>query len=221
MKERWTAVDQYVTDLVVQEDSALVAALEASNAAGLPAIAVSPPQGKLLSLLVRASQARRVLEIGTLGGYSTIWLARGLPSDGHLTTLELSPAHAAVATKNLERAGLADTVRVRVGPAAETLRRLREEGAPPFDVVFIDADKTGYPEYLLLVMELVHKGSVVIADNVVRDGAVADPASTDANVQAVRRYHEAVAANPRLSATVLQTVGSKGYDGLSFAVVVA
>jgi predicted O-methyltransferase YrrM len=221
MKERWTAVDRYITDLVVQEDSALIAALEASNAAGLPTIAVSPPQGKLLSLLVRVCQARRVLEIGTLGGYSTIWLARGLPADGHLTTLELSPAHAAVATTNLERAGLAAKVRVRIGPAADTLRRLREEGVPPFDLVFIDADKTGYPEYLSLVMELVHEGSMVIADNVVRDGAVADAASADANVQAVRRYHEAVAADPRLSATVLQTVGSKGYDGLSFAVVVA
>jgi predicted O-methyltransferase YrrM len=219
MKERWTAADQYITELLVQQDPVLVSALKASDAAGLPTISVSPPQGKLLSLLVRVCRASRVLEIGTLGGYSTIWLARGLPADGHLTTLELSPAHAAVATANLERAGLTELVRVRVGAARDTLRQLAAEGVRPFDLVFIDADKTGYPEYLSLVMPLVRPGSMVIADNVVRDGAVADPASTDANVLAVREYHAAVAANPRLSATVIQTVGSKGYDGLSFAVV--
>jgi predicted O-methyltransferase YrrM len=219
MRERWTAVDKYITDLLVKPDSALTAAIEASDSAGLPAIAVSPPQGKLLSLLVQACRARRVLEIGTLGGYSTIWMARGLPADGHLTTLELNPAHAAVATANLLRAGLADRVRIRVGPAAETLRQLAREGVAPFDVVFIDADKTGYPEYLSLVMDLVRRGSMIIADNVVRDGAVADPGSTDANVQAVRRFHDMVAADRRLSATVLQTVGGKGYDGFSFAMV--
>jgi predicted O-methyltransferase YrrM len=221
MQERWTEVDRYITDLVVQPDPVLGATLEASIAAGLPSIAVSPPQGKLLGLLVRACGARRVLEIGTLGGYSTIWLARGLPPDGHLTTLELSPAHAAVATANLARAGLDGRVQVRVGPARDTLRQLSEEGVPPFDLVFIDADKTGYPEYLTLVMALVHPGTMIIADNVVRDGAVADPDSTDANVRAVRQYNALVAAEPRLSATVLQTVGSKGYDGLTIALVTA
>lgn len=221
LKERWTEVDGYITELVVQQDPALTASLSDSDAAGLPTISVSPPQGKLLFILARACQARRVLEIGTLGGYSTIWLARGLPADGHLTTLELSPAHAAVASANLARAGLASVAQVRVGPAQDTLRQLVAEKTAPFDLVFIDADKTGYPEYLSLVMGLVRKGSMIIADNVVRSGAVSDPASTDVNVQAVRRYHEAVAANPRLSATVIQTVGSKGYDGLSFAVVVS
>jgi predicted O-methyltransferase YrrM len=219
MQERWTAVDRYITDLVVQPEPALAAALEASAAAGLPAISVSPAQGKLLFLLVRACQARRLLEIGTLGGYSTIWMARGLPADGHLTTLELNPAHAAVAAANLQRAGLADVVRIRVGPARDTLRQLAGEGVPPFDVVFIDADKTGYPEYLSLVMGLIRPGSVIIADNVVRDGAVADPASVDPNVQAIRQFNEMLAADRRLSSTVLQTVGIKGYDGLAFAVV--
>ena len=219
MQERWTEVDQYITDLLVQPDAVLSAALEASAAAGLPAISVSPAQGKLLFLLVQSCRARRVLEIGTLGGYSTIWLARGLPSDGHLTTLEVNPAHAAVATANLQRAGLANVVRVRVGPARDTLRQLVREGVVPFDVVFIDADKPGYPEYLSLAMGLVRRGSMIIADNVIRDGAVADPASADPNVQAVRRFNEMLAADRRLAATVLQTVGSKGYDGLAFAVV--
>ncbi|HEU5219308.1 MAG TPA: O-methyltransferase [Gemmatimonadales bacterium] len=221
MPDRWAAVDQYISDLLVQPDAVLTDAIAASDAAGLPSIAVSPSQGKMLMLLVRACRARRVLEVGTLGGYSTIWMARGLPADGHLTTLELNPTHAAVALANFQRAGLVELIRVRQGPAAESLRQLAREGVPPFDVVFIDADKTGYPEYLTLVMELVQPGSLIIADNVVRDGAVADPASTDPNVQAVRRYHEMLAADRRLSATVLQTVGSKGYDGLAFAMVMA
>ena len=219
METQWNAVDQYVTDLVVGSDDALAGALAASEAAGLPSIAVSAAQGKFLSLLVRASRARRVLEIGTLGGYSSIWLARGLDPDGRLITLELNRHHGSVATANLARAGLAEIATVRVGPAADTLRKLIAEGTEPFDFVFIDADKTGYPDYLTLVMQLVRRGSVIIADNVVRDGAVADSASADPNVQAVRRYLEMVAADPRLSATVLQTVGSKGYDGLAMAVV--
>ena len=219
METQWNAVDQYVSDLVVGSDDALAGALAASEAAGLPSIAVSAAQGKFLSLLVRASRARRVLEIGTLGGYSSIWLARGLDPDGRLITLELNRHHGSVATANLARAGLAEIATVRVGPAADTLRKLIAEGTEPFDFVFIDADKTGYPGYLTLVMQLVRRGSVIIADNVVRDGAVADSASADPNVQAVRRYLEMVAADPRLSATVLQTVGSKGYDGLAIAVV--
>lgn len=220
MQDTWTRVDEYADGLLNRPDPVLAAAVEASAAAGLPSIAVSPAQGKLLALLVRALGARRVLEIGTLGGYSTIWMGRSLPVGGHLLSLELDPAHAAVATANLARAGLAGIAAVRVGPASDSLRDLAKEGTAPFDLVFIDADKTGYPEYLDLVLPLVREGSLIIADNVVREGAVADSSSTDANVQAVRRYLDKVAAHPRLSATVLQTVGAKGYDGLALAVVV-
>ena len=219
MQDTWSRVDRYAGDLLFPADTILEAALEACTAAGLPAIAVSPAQGQFLALLVQALGARRVLELGTLGGYSTIWMGRALPPAGHLLTLELDPAHAAVATANLVRAGLAEVVTVQVGPAAETLRQLAEVGEAPFDLVFIDADKTGYPEYLELVLPLVRKGSLIIADNVVRGGAITDGSSMDPNVQAVRRYLEMVAAHPRLSATVLQTVGSKGYDGLALAVV--
>ena len=219
MQTTWARVDEYVTELLIPRDTALAAALEASAAAGLPSISVSPAQGKLLSLLVDVMGARRVLEIGTLGGYSTIWMARALPAEGQLLSLEINPAHAAVATANVARAGLSDRVTVQVGPARDTLRHLAATGAAPFDLVFIDADKPGYPEYLGLVLPLVGRGSLIIADNVVREGAVADATSSDPNVQAVRRYHELVAAHPGLSATVIQTVGIKGYDGLSFALV--
>jgi predicted O-methyltransferase YrrM len=219
MQDTWSRVDQYVAGLLAPSDPVLDAALEASAEAGLPAIAVSPAQGQLLALLVHALGARRVLELGTLGGYSTIWMGRALPLGGRLVTLELDPAHAAVATANLARAGLAEVVRVRVGPASDSLRKMAALGEAPFDFVFIDADKEGYPEYLGLVLPLVRTGSLIIADNVVREGAVADAGSTDPNVQAVRRYLELVAAHPRLSATVLQTVGSKGYDGMALAVV--
>lgn len=217
MKDTWSRVDEYIGELLIPRDEALSAALAASEAAGLPAIAVSPAQGKLLALLVRLMGARRVLEIGTLGGYSTIWMAGALPADGHLRSLEINPLHAKVAAANLERAGLSSRVTIDVGPAAETLRGLARAREAPFDLVFIDADKPGYPQYLELVLPLVRPGSLIIADNVVRDGAVADAGSADANVQAVRRYHELVAAHPRLDATVIQTVGIKGYDGLSFA----
>lgn len=220
MQDIWTRVDEYTSSLLHPSDAELAAAVEASTAAGLPAIAVSPALGQLLGVLVRAVGARRVLEIGTLGGYSTIWMGRALPAGGHLLSLELDPAHAAVATANLARAGLADVATVQVGAAAESLRRLAELGEDRYDLVFLDADKTGYPEYLELILPLVRKGSLIIADNVVRKGAVADAASTDANDQAIRRYLELVAAHPRLSAAVLQTVGNKGYDGLAFAVVV-
>ena len=219
MPDTWTRVDDYLTGLLNPPDPALSAALEASAEAGMPAISVSAAQGKLLALLVQALGARRVLELGTLGGYSTIWMARALPPGGHLVSLELNPVHARVAAANLTRAGLDDRVTVRVGPASESLRDLAGEGGGPFDLVFIDADKPGYPEYLALIMPLVKSGSLIIADNVVREGAVADPESADRNVQAVRRYHELVAAHPKLSGTVLQTVGVKGYDGLAFALV--
>jgi predicted O-methyltransferase YrrM len=215
----WTSVDEYISSLCLPADPVLDAAVEASEAAGLPSIAVSPAQGKLLYLLALTRQAHSILEIGTLGGYSSIWLARALPPEGRLVTLELSPVHAEVARANIERAGLRAQVEVRVGPALETLPRLAAEGGGPFDVVFIDADKPGYPDYWPWALRLAHRGTLIVADNVVRDGAVADANSTDANVQGVRRYLECVAAEPRVASTVLQTVGVKGHDGLSVAVV--
>ncbi len=218
-QDRWTAVDSYISDLLVRPDQALDAALEGSDAARLPAIQVAANQGKLLHLLARLQGARSILEIGTLGGYSAIWLARALPADGRLTTLELDPRHAEVARANIARAGLAERVDIRVGPASETLARLASQGAGPFDLVFIDADKEGYPDYLGWALRLTRPGSLIVADNVVRDGAVIDPASDDPRVQAVRRFLEVLAAEPRLDATVIQTVGSKGYDGLAFALV--
>jgi predicted O-methyltransferase YrrM len=215
----WTSVDEYVASLFIPKDPALDAAVAASEAAGLPAIAVSPAQGKLLYVLALALRARRILEIGTLGAYSTIWLARALPPEGRVVTLELDPTHAAVARANLARAGLTHQVEVRLGPALETLPRLAEEGAGPFDLVFIDADKPGYPHYWRWALRLSRPGTLIVADNVVRQGAVADAGSADANVQGVRRYLECVAAEPGVTGTVLQTVGVKGYDGLSLAVV--
>ena len=218
-QDRWTAVDSYINDLLVRPDAALEAALEGSEAAGLPAIQVAANQGKLLHLLVRLQGARTILEVGTLGGYSTIWLARALPADGRLVTLELDPTHAEVASANIARAGLVARVEVRVGPASESLSRLTQEGVEPFDMVFIDADKEGYPDYLDWALRLTRPGSLIVADNVVRGGALMDPASSDPRVQAVRRFIELVAAEPCLDATVIQTVGSKGYDGLAFALV--
>ena len=214
----WTAVDGYIENLFLPDDPALTAALADSAAAGLPEIAVSPAQGKLLTLLARAAGARRILEIGTLGGYSAICLARALPPDGRLVTLELIPRHAEVARANIARAGLAERVEVRVGPAAESLAHLAAEGAPPFDLIFIDADKPSYAAYLEGVMPLARPGALLIADNVVRQGRILDPGD-DANAQGARRFNERLAADPRLSAVVLQTVGSKGYDGLAIAVV--
>jgi predicted O-methyltransferase YrrM len=216
---QWTAVDDYLTDLVVQPDPALEAARTASREAGLPDIAVSPPQGKLLFLMARLQRAKSILEIGTLGGYSAIWLARALPPGGRLITLEADAKHAEVARANLARAGLAGVTEVRLGKALDTLPLLAQERGT-FDLIFIDADKIGYPDYWVWALRLSRPGSLIVADNVVRDGAVVDPGSTDASVQAVRRYHELVAAEPRVTATVIQTVGAKGYDGLSFALVV-
>lgn len=211
----WTAVDRYFTDLLIAPDPVLDAALAASEAAGLPPHNVAPNQGKLLQLLVRLQNARRVLEIGTLGGYSTIWMARGLPDDGMLVTLEADPHHAAVARANITHAGLTHRVDLRVGPALQTLPLLRTQ--PPFDLVFIDADKPNNPHYLEWAMKLVRPGALLIADNVVRGGAVADAGSTDPNVVGVRHFLELVANDPRLDATALQTVGSKGYDGFAIA----
>jgi predicted O-methyltransferase YrrM len=210
-RERSAEVDRYVTDLLVRQDTALAAALEASAAAGLPPHDVSPPQGKLLELLAKAVGAHAILELGTLGGYSTIWLARALPPGGRLVTLEVEPRYAEVARANLARAGLAGVVEVRVGPALETLPQL----GGPFDLIFLDADKAESPDYLEWALRLSRPGTLIVADNVVRGGAVADAASDDPRVRGIRRFNELVAAEPRLEATVIQTVGSKGWDGFA------
>jgi predicted O-methyltransferase YrrM len=219
MKEQWAAVDSYITDLFVPSDPVLDAALQASTAAGLPQISVSPNQGKLLMILAKSKGAKSILEIGTLGGYSTIWLARALPTDGCLISLEADPKHAEVARGNIARAGLSRIVDVRVGLALDTLPKLAAEAKDPFDLIFIDADKPGYPEYLKWAVKLSRRGSLIIADNVVRNGDIVDSASSDANVQGMRRFNELLASEPRVTATEIQTVGSKGYDGLAFAVV--
>jgi predicted O-methyltransferase YrrM len=218
-KERWTAVDQYFTDLLVPPDSALEEALRASAAAELPAISVTPNLGKLLMLLAQVHGARNILEIGTLGGYSTIWLARALPKGGRLITLEAEKKHADVARANIARAGLADVVEVIVGRAVDTLPRLEAEGRGPFDLIFIDADKPSNPDYFAWSLKLSRRGSLIIIDNVVRDGTVIDAASDDPSVQGVRRMNEMLAAERRVSATAIQTVGSKGYDGFAIALV--
>jgi predicted O-methyltransferase YrrM len=218
-KDLWTAVDRYFGDLLVDDDPALEAALAASDAAGLPAIQVAPNQGKLLHLLARLMGARTVLELGTLGGYSTIWMARALPAGGRLVTIEASPTHAEVARENVARAGLADVVELRVGAALDVLPRVAAEDRGPFDFVFIDADKANIPEYFSWALELTRPGSLIIVDNVVRDGAVIDADSGDASIQGVRRFAAQLAAERRVSATVLQTVGGKGYDGFALAVV--
>ncbi|HUH15760.1 MAG TPA: O-methyltransferase [Gaiellaceae bacterium] len=220
-QERWTAVDRYLDGLLVPPDPVLEAARAAAAAAGLPAHEVAPNQGKLLQLLARLQRARAILELGTLAGVSTIWLGRALPEDGRLVTLEADPVYAAVARDNIARAGLADVVEIRVGRAADSLAELVDEGSTPFDLVFVDADKAGNPEYLGWALALTRPGSLIVADNVVRGGAVADPESSDLSVQGIRRFLELVAAEPRLSATAIQTVGVKGHDGLAFALVVA
>jgi predicted O-methyltransferase YrrM len=217
--DQWTAVDRYFTDLLVTPDPALDAALQASAAAGLPAINVAPNQGKFLHLLARISGARRILEIGTLGGYSTIWLARALPADGRLVTLELEPKHAEVARANFARAGLADRVELRLGPAQDLLPQLAAEKGGPFDLIFIDADKASTPDYFAWALKLSRRGSVIVVDNVVRNGAVIDADSNDPSVRGVRRFNQMLAAETRVSATAMQTVGSKGYDGFAIGIV--
>ena len=218
-QEVWNAVDSYITNMLVGSDASLDAALQASADAGLPPIAVAPNQGKLLHLLALASRARNILEIGTLGGYSAIWLARALPSDGRLITLEADPKHAEVAQANIDRAGLAELVEIRLGAALDTLPELATEAAGPFDLVFIDADKPSTPEYVSWALRLSRPGSLIVIDNVVRDGTVADAASDDASVQGMRRANELLASDPRVTATALQTVGTKGYDGFAIGFV--
>ncbi|GHG07652.1 O-methyltransferase [Streptomyces albogriseolus] len=219
----WNAVDDWFTGRLLGDDpdEALAAALRDSDAAGLPPIAVSPLQGKLLQLLARLTGARRVLEIGTLGGYSTIWLGRALPADGRLVTLEYDPRHAEVAVRNIARAGLAGRVEVRVGPALESLPKLADEQPPPFDLVFIDADKANNPHYVEWALRLTAAGSLIVLDNVVRGGRVADPENTDPDVVGTRAALDLFGSHPRLDATAVQTVGAKGYDGFALARVVA
>jgi predicted O-methyltransferase YrrM len=212
-QEQWTAVDRYINEMLVPSDAALNAAVAASAAAGLPAIQVAPNQGKLLMLLAQLQGARNILEIGTLGGYSTIWLAKSLPKDGRLITLEFDPKHAEVARGNIARAGLSSIIQLILGPALESLPKL----TGPFDFIFIDADKANVPEYFTWSLKLSRPGSLIIVDNVVRDGKVTDAASRDESVQGIRRFYAMLAAEKRVTATAIQTVGSKGYDGFAIA----
>jgi len=214
-QELWSGVDEYISALLLPSDAALDGALKASQEAGLPAINVAPNQAKFLALLAQIQGARRILEVGTLGGYSAIWLARALPADGRLITLEQDPKHAQVAQHNLEHAGVAGLVQIRVGRAIDSLAALVNEGALPFDFVFIDADKQSIPEYFQWSLKLTRPGSVIVVDNVVRRGAVLDDRSADVNVRGVRRFNELVAKTSSVSATALQTVGSKGHDGFA------
>ncbi len=216
-EEKWSAVDEYVGGLLAPHDQALEATLSAGADAGLPQIQVSPPQGKLLHLLAKTIGASRILEFGTLAGYSTIWLGRALPADGRLITLEADSAYAEVARQNIARAGLGEIVDLRVGPALDTLPQLEAEGAGPFDLTFIDADKVHSPEYFAWSLERTCPGGLIVVDNVVRDGTLAESDSDDPTTRAQRHLHEMLAADPRLTATTIQTVGGKGYDGFTIA----
>jgi predicted O-methyltransferase YrrM len=216
-QELWTAVDRFVNDTLIPQDPVLDAALADGDTAGLPAISVTPAQGKLLMLLARIQGARRILELGTLAGYSTIWLARGLPADGRLISLEVDENAVRVSRANVERAGLSDRVEIRHGDALAALEALANDGAEPFDLVFIDADKDRYPLYLPWVVRLTRPGGVIVGDNVVRDGTVVDPSKGDAGSAGVHRLHELLATEDRLEATTIQTVGDKGYDGFTLA----
>jgi predicted O-methyltransferase YrrM len=218
-RDLWTAVDEYISGVQIPSDAALDAALAANAAAGLPGIDVAPNQGMLLELLARIQGASSILELGTLGGYSTIWLARALPPGGRLVTLESVEHHADVARENIARAGFADVVELRLGAALETLPQLVAEGYAPFDMIFLDANKDSYPEYFAWALELSRPGTLIVADNVVRGGRVADPDNDNPYVAGARRFIELVGAEPRVSATTIQTVGSKGYDGFTLAVV--
>ena len=215
----WEAIDAYIADNFLDDDPALDAALKASEAAGLPAIQVAPLQGKLLMMLAAAMAARNILEIGTLGGYSTIWLARGLAEGGRLITLDMNPDYAATARSNIAKAGLADRVEVRVGAALDTLPKLHAEGAGPFDLIFIDADKPSTPDYFDWAVKLARKGSLIIVDNVVREGAILAAQSENKHVKGLRGFYARAAADPRVTATAFQTVGNKGHDGLALLLV--
>ena len=217
--DRWAEVDEFVGATISPDDETLRHTVERCKAAGLPAIQVSPPQGKLLHLMARSIGARSVLEFGTLGGYSSIWIGRALPDGGRLTTLEADPAYAEVARENIAEAGLSDLVELRVGPALETLPKLEAEGAGPFDLVFIDADKVNTPEYFAWALDHTRPGALIVADNVVRDGTLAEADSDEPTTVAQRRLHEQLAGDPRVSATTIQTVGVKGYDGFTLGLV--
>lgn len=218
-QELWSAVDKYFNEMAVGSDAALDAAAAAAEAAQLPPVAVTPAYGKLLHLMVRAQGAKRVLEIGTLAGYSTIWLARAVPADGHVLTLEANPKHAEVARANLIRAGLIDRVEIRVGAARDTLPQLVRDHGPPFDFIFIDADRPNVADYFDWAIRLARSGSVIIVDNVVRKGRVLDTSNSDAEIAGVRRFVERVTTDARVTATMMQTVGSKGHDGFAMALV--
>jgi len=218
-EEQWTEVEQYFSKSLRLNDQILESVLETSEKAGLPAISVSPTQGKLLQMLAQIVGARSILEIGTLGGYSTIWLARGMRVDGHLITLEVDPKHAKVAQRNVSRAGLQDIVEVRVGNALDTLPQLSAERREPFDLIFIDADKQNIPTYFEWALKLSRQGTLIIVDNVVRDGAVVDADSTDQSVVGVRRFIDLLGAESGASGTAIQTVGIKGYDGFAIVLV--
>ena len=217
--ELWAEVDHYISEILVGSDAVLDAALEASRAAGLPPINLAPNQAKLLNLLARIQGARSILEVGTLGGYSTIWLARALPPGGRVVTLEIDARHAEVARANIGQAGLADEVSIRVGRAIDTLEALEAEGAGPFDFVFIDADKPSNPDYFRWALRLTRPGSLIVVDNVIRNGAVIDAESSDPAIRGTRELNEVMASERRVSATEVQTVGSKGYDGFALALV--
>jgi predicted O-methyltransferase YrrM len=218
-QDLWTSVDTYISENLVHSDQALNDAVQANTSAGLPAIDVAPNQGKLLHLLARIQGAKRILEIGTLGGYSTIWLARALPPDGKLVTLELDPTHASVAAANIQRAGLTALVDLRVGPALDSLVRLYAEKPAPFDLIFLDADKPNNPNYLEWAIKFSRPGTIIIGDNVIRDGEILDPNNTDPRVTGTRTFLDKLGSHPQLDATALQTVGSKGYDGFALALV--
>ena len=220
-EQTWTTVDRYLTETLIPVDPILEAALAANAAGGLPSIDVSPTQGKWLHLLATIKGATRILEIGTLGGYSTIWLARALPPEGRLITLEYQPKHAAVAKENIARAGLSHLVEIRIGAAADSLAKLYAEDPTPFDLIFIDADKPNNPTYLEWALKFSRTGTLIVVDNVIRDGEVANPASTDPSITGTRTMFEMLAAESRVSATALQTVGSKGYDGFAMALVIS
>jgi predicted O-methyltransferase YrrM len=219
MEKIWAEVDDYLGSLLAPHDVALTRALDSNHSSGLPSIDVPPLLGKFLDVMIRISGARRVLEVGTLGGYSTIWMACAVPPDGRVVTLELEARHAEVARANLDAAGVLDRVEIRVGPALDSMRSLHATGAEPFDVIFLDADKQSLPEYLEWSLKLSRPGTVIIADNVVRDGKIVQAKIDDPNVRGVQRFLELAAKEPRLSTTAIPTVGARGYDGFSISVV--